>query len=115
MKDFTKKIKAKGWKLKEIAERWGFSPRRMDQISANPEPLHLDAIEGLPSNLPGQADFTDFAEVIASKNIHDLTILLLVAAKKYGWTDDETRTLSKTMLDTMDYADMVKKHNRVMS
>ena len=46
-------IKRKGWKIKEVATRWGVTPRRMSQILKNPSYMHIDAIDGLP-NRPGQ-------------------------------------------------------------
>ncbi len=46
-------IKRKGWKIKEVAARWGITPRRMSQILKNPTYMHIDAIYGLP-NCPGQ-------------------------------------------------------------
>jgi hypothetical protein len=48
MKAYTTQIKSKGWKMKEIAERWGVTPRRMSQISANPKQKDWDAMQGLP-------------------------------------------------------------------
>ncbi len=46
-------IKRKGWKIKEVAARWGITARRMSQILKNPTYMHIDAIYGLP-NCPGQ-------------------------------------------------------------
>ena len=73
--------------------------------------MHLDALEGLPANLPGEADFADFEELVSGKKIHDLSILLLVATKRYGWSDEETASLATSIRGLMDYAEMVKKHN----
>jgi hypothetical protein len=51
-RDKFKRIrKQKGWSLKEIAKRWGFSYRRVCQISVKPSPLHIDALNGLPNKL----------------------------------------------------------------
>ena len=47
MKD---EIKAKGWKIKEVAERWSLTPRRMSQILGDPSRMNIDAIYGLPKN-----------------------------------------------------------------
>ena len=41
-------IKDKGWKIKEVAERWELTPRRMSQILADPSYKEIDAIYGLP-------------------------------------------------------------------
>jgi len=108
MKELTKKIKDKGWKLKDLAERWGFSARRLQQIAADPQPLHLDAVAGLPARLPGQVDFDDFVEVVAGQSSHDLAMLLLVATKKYNWSDEQTRNLIEAMTDLLDYADFAR-------
>jgi len=47
MKD---EIKNKGWKIKEVAERWSVTPRRMSQILGDPSRMNIDAIYGLPKN-----------------------------------------------------------------
>ena len=108
MKEFTKKIKDRGWKLKDLADRWNLSLRRLQQIADDPQPLHLDAVAGLPSNLPGNVEFDDFVEVVAGKSSHDLAVLILVATKKYGWTDEQTRQLIQDMTDLLDYADFAR-------
>ena len=108
MKELTKKIKNKGWKLKDMADRWNLSLRRLQQIADEPQPLHLDAVAGLPSNLPGQVEFDDFAEVVAGQSSQDLAMLLLVATKKYGWSDEQTRNLIEAMTDLLDYADFAR-------
>jgi len=111
MKELTKQIRDKGWKLKDLAERWGFSARRLQQIAADPQPLHLDAVAGLPARLPGQVDFDDFVEVVAGQSSHDLAMLLLVATKKYNWSDEQTRNLIEAMTDLLDYAELARRHN----
>jgi hypothetical protein len=105
MKEFTKKIKDRGWKLKDLATRWDLSLRRLNQIADDPQPLHLDAVAGLPSNLPGNVDFDDFAEIVAGKSSHDLAVLIMVATKKYGWSDEQTKNLLEDMTDLLDFAE----------
>lgn len=51
MNELTKQIKAKGWKSKEVAERWGVTPRRLSQIAGNPTQKDLDAVAGLPEKV----------------------------------------------------------------
>lgn len=41
-------IKSKGWKIKDVAERWELTPRRMSQILKEPSYKEIDAIYGLP-------------------------------------------------------------------
>ena len=48
MNKLTQQIKAKGWLMKEIAERWSITPRQMSNISKEPKQVHFDAVEGLP-------------------------------------------------------------------
>jgi len=43
-----KTIKEKGWMVKEVAERWKVSPRRMSQMLSNPNDRLIDGIHGLP-------------------------------------------------------------------
>ena len=45
---FTTLAAAKGWANRDLAERWGYTPRHMSRIAANPSDLHLDALKGLP-------------------------------------------------------------------
>jgi len=108
MKELTKKIKDKGWRLKDLAARWKLSIRRLNQIADDPQPLHLDAVAGLPSNLPGNVDFDDFSEIVAGKSSQDLAMLILVATKKYGWTDEQTRQLIEDMTVLLDYAEFAR-------
>ena len=49
MHEFTKQLKAKGWKAKALAERWGVTPRQMTSIAAKPKRRDLDALNGLPN------------------------------------------------------------------
>ena len=46
--DFTLSVKAKGWQMQEVAERWGVTPRRMSQIAKQPTQKDWDAVAGLP-------------------------------------------------------------------
>ena len=46
--DLTIVIKSKGWQAKEVAQRWGITPRRMSQIAAAPTQRDWDAVNGLP-------------------------------------------------------------------
>ena len=48
MNDYVKELRRRGWTARELAERWGVSPRRISQISANPSRKDWDALEGLP-------------------------------------------------------------------
>ena len=48
MKPFTEAIKIKGWRLVELAERWGVSKREMSNIAANTSEKEWDAVNGLP-------------------------------------------------------------------
>ena len=48
---FLTKIKAKGWKAKEVAKRWGILPRQFSRISKAPKQKDWDAVEGLSSKL----------------------------------------------------------------
>ncbi len=48
MNKFTEKVKAKGWSMKAIGERWGVTPRRMSQIAGAPKQKDWDAMEALP-------------------------------------------------------------------
>ena len=49
MKPFTEAIKIKGWKLVDLAERWGVSKREMSNIAANTSEKEWDAVNGLPN------------------------------------------------------------------
>lgn len=49
MNEYTAAAKAKGWAMKDIAERWGVTPRRMSQIAADPKQKDWDALAGLPN------------------------------------------------------------------
>lgn len=48
MNEFTRTVKAKGWQMQEVAERWGVTPRRMSQIAKEPTQKDWDAVAGLP-------------------------------------------------------------------
>ena len=51
MTNFLRNIKAKGWTSKEVAKRWGITPRQMSNVSASPKVKDFDAVEGLPTKL----------------------------------------------------------------
>ena len=46
--DIKADIKSKGWKMKDVASRWGITPRQMSNISASPGMKDWDAVDGLP-------------------------------------------------------------------
>ena len=48
MTDFVKTLRSKGWSAKELAERWGITPRQVSNIGKNPSQMNLDALDGLP-------------------------------------------------------------------
>jgi len=48
VKEFTKKLHAKGWTLKEAATRWGVSERWLSEIASDPKQKDWDALDGLP-------------------------------------------------------------------
>lgn len=50
MTDYVAKLRAKGWTAKELAERWGISPRRISQIGGAPTQKDWDALAGLPDH-----------------------------------------------------------------
>jgi hypothetical protein len=110
MKKFTKKLKDKGWMARDVAERWGITANHLSRLSSAPGQPYIDAAEGLPSIAPGRTGFDDFEEVVESKSLHDLTLLVLSTMEKHGWTDQETRALPKALVDMLDYAEMVKAH-----
>lgn len=47
--EFRKAAEARGWKLRDIAERWGITARQMSRISAEPNQKDWDALAGLPA------------------------------------------------------------------
>lgn len=49
MTDFVKALRRKGWSAKEVAERWGVTPRRISQIGNKPSRKDWDALAGLPN------------------------------------------------------------------
>ncbi len=49
---FTKILKEKGWRLKDVAARWGIQPRQMSNVAKSPKQRDWDAVAGLP--LKGQ-------------------------------------------------------------
>lgn len=61
MNEFTKAVKAKGWQMQEVAERWGVTPRRMSQIAKAPTQKDWDALYGLPDRTADNA--------LAAKNL----------------------------------------------
>jgi DNA-binding Xre family transcriptional regulator len=46
--NFTLSVKAKGWKMQDLAERWGITPRQISRIAEAPKQIHWDALDGLP-------------------------------------------------------------------
>jgi len=60
MKEFTEQVRAKGWSMKLLADRWGVSPRQMSNIASNPQQIHLDALNGLPEIYDYQVGDTIF-------------------------------------------------------
>lgn len=48
MNQLTHEIRIKGWAMKDVAERWGITPRQMSNIAKNPKQIHIDAVNGLP-------------------------------------------------------------------
>jgi transcriptional regulator with XRE-family HTH domain len=52
--EFKAVAKRKGWKFKELAERWGISPVWLSNIVNNPQrAIHWDdAIKGVENRLP---------------------------------------------------------------
>jgi len=51
MNKFTEQAKAKGWRMKEIAERWGITQRQMSNIASSPKQRDWDALEGLSTRV----------------------------------------------------------------
>ena len=47
-KGFKDDLKSKGWKMKDVAERWGISPRQVSNIAKNPTTRDWDMLDGLP-------------------------------------------------------------------
>jgi len=49
---FKEEAKAKGWKMKDLAQRWEVGTRQMTNIAANPRRRDWDALDGLPEFNP---------------------------------------------------------------
>lgn len=49
MSEFAKQARAKGWTIKDLAERWGITPRRLSQIAKAPSQRDWDALAGVPA------------------------------------------------------------------
>jgi len=45
---FHQIVRAKGWKLVEVGERWGVTERQMSRIANSGKQKDLDAAAGLP-------------------------------------------------------------------
>lgn len=45
LKQTTKDL---GYNSDDLAERWGKTRRRINQILKDPDPMHVDAVAGLP-------------------------------------------------------------------
>jgi len=54
MTEYVKALRAKGWTAKNLAERWGVSPRRISQIGNAPTQKDWDALAGLPDKSADQ-------------------------------------------------------------
>lgn len=48
---FHKIVRAKGWTLVEVGERWGVKERQMSRIASDCKQKDLDAAAGLPCKL----------------------------------------------------------------
>jgi hypothetical protein len=51
MTRFVKVLRSKGWTAKEVAKRWGVSPRWISIIGGNPSQRDWDALDGLPNRI----------------------------------------------------------------
>ena len=71
MNDFTTTIRAKGWLSKELAARWGITPRAMSRIAANPKQVHWDALKGLPPVIADKVAtaLSELQDAIANRGI----------------------------------------------
>lgn len=47
MNIFTDKAQSLGWTMKDLAKRWGITPRQMSRIAGRPKQLHWDALRGI--------------------------------------------------------------------
>lgn len=117
MKEFSKKIREKGYTLKSLAARWELSPVRIGQISTNPSRLHLDALAGLPGDPDDPQNLDDFEDHMANKSPADVCSVLFSGAKKYGWTHADLYTLAEEITSTLqmikqvvDFNNRRKKH-----
>jgi hypothetical protein len=54
MNSLTAAIKSKGWRMKDVAERWNITPRQMSNIAKTPKQIHWDAVAGLPKREDGE-------------------------------------------------------------
>lgn len=52
-KEIKALVKSKGWKIKEVGERWGLKPRRMSQIVTDEKrnKYYTDGFRGLPDKI----------------------------------------------------------------
>jgi hypothetical protein len=50
---FRIEAEAKGWQMKEIAERWDISPLSLSRQTREPDQKTLDALHGLPDKRVG--------------------------------------------------------------
>lgn len=53
MSEYARQARAKGWTMKEIAERWGLTQRQLSNIGNAPSQIHWDALAGLPDKNAG--------------------------------------------------------------
>ncbi len=56
MKPFTAALRAKGWTAREVAERWGVSPRALALRASRPSQKDWDALAGLPDRTQGDTN-----------------------------------------------------------
>ena len=46
---FKDELKSKGWKMKDVAERWEITPRQVSNIAKEPTTRYWDMLDGLPN------------------------------------------------------------------
>ena len=51
---FTIEARRRGWKMREIADRWGVSRRQLGNTAKSPKQRDWDALAGLPDRNAGQ-------------------------------------------------------------
>lgn len=48
MTAYTMALRKKGWQAKEVAARWGITPRQLSRVAKDPSQKDWDALAGLP-------------------------------------------------------------------